>query len=160
MAISVILLFFHWWLPLILIIASINYMNLSTARSSLRVKEIGVRKVSGSRKGAAGADVFSRIGVNHFYCLWYCWRWVYSISALPWFQHFIGKEMIHVANFGVWQTILLLDRVFRCWPVASAASTLHYFLSGFQMIPFIKRTNRQRIQAILYSGNHWWCFNL
>jgi putative ABC transport system permease protein len=35
---------------LILIIASINYMNLSTARSSLRVKEIGVRKVNGSSK--------------------------------------------------------------------------------------------------------------
>jgi len=34
----------------ILIIACINYMNLSTARSILRAKEIGVRKVVGARK--------------------------------------------------------------------------------------------------------------
>ena len=36
----------------ILIIASINFMNLSTARSSGRTKEIGMRKVLGSKKAA------------------------------------------------------------------------------------------------------------
>lgn len=35
----------------ILMIASINYMNLSTARSLRRAREIGLRKVSGGRRG-------------------------------------------------------------------------------------------------------------
>jgi len=34
----------------ILIVASINFMNLTTARSSLRVKEIGVKKVLGAKR--------------------------------------------------------------------------------------------------------------
>ena len=34
----------------ILLIASINYINLSTARSSLRAKETGIRKVSGAQR--------------------------------------------------------------------------------------------------------------
>ncbi len=37
---------------LVLILSSINFMNLSTARSSKRAKEIGVRKVLGSQKTA------------------------------------------------------------------------------------------------------------
>jgi putative ABC transport system permease protein len=36
----------------ILLIACINFMNLSTARSEKRAKEVGIRKVIGARKGA------------------------------------------------------------------------------------------------------------
>lgn len=36
---------------LVLVLSSINFMNLSTARSSNRAKEVGVRKVLGSEKG-------------------------------------------------------------------------------------------------------------
>jgi len=35
---------------IILVLACINYINLTTARASLRVREVGVRKVVGSRK--------------------------------------------------------------------------------------------------------------
>jgi putative ABC transport system permease protein len=36
---------------LVLIIACINFMNLSTARSASRGKEIGLRKVNGAHRG-------------------------------------------------------------------------------------------------------------
>lgn len=44
---------------IILLIACINYMNLSTARSTLRAKEIGIRKVSGAGKGELVAQFLS-----------------------------------------------------------------------------------------------------
>jgi len=44
---------------IILLIACINYMNLSTARSTLRAKEIGIRKVAGAGKGELIAQFLS-----------------------------------------------------------------------------------------------------
>ncbi len=36
----------------LLLIASINYMNLATARSIKRAREIGIRKVAGAKNGS------------------------------------------------------------------------------------------------------------
>ena len=43
----------------ILIIACVNFMNLATARSSRRAKEIGLRKALGSSKGSLGLQFFA-----------------------------------------------------------------------------------------------------
>ncbi|MDT3404026.1 ABC transporter permease [Mucilaginibacter terrae] len=76
----------------IMIIACINYMNLGTARSTRRAKEVGIRKVSGAGKewlikqflgeSVLIAFVSGAIGLA---LVW---------LSLPWFNSVIGKELV------------------------------------------------------------------
>ena len=130
---------------LILIIASINYMNLSTARSSLRVKEIGVRKVSGSGRSqlvvmflaesilvTAIASIIA-IAILNF--------------SMPLFRQFTGKE-INMWFFGFWQTLFLLAG-FSLFAGCLSGIYPALFLSGFKLIPALKG------QVGSHSGNRW-----
>jgi len=128
---------------LILIIASINYMNLSTARSSLRVKEIGVRKVNGSNKAQlvlmflSESVLITGIASLLAICL--------LNFLLPWFQHFVGKELA-IWQFGAWQTVLFLIGFSI---LAGCLSGIYpaLFLAGFKLIPALKG------QTGSHSGN-------
>lgn len=76
---------------LILIIACINFMNLATARSAERSREVGVRKVMGSLRPQLMAQflteafVLSAIGV--------VLAIVFMRSSLPFFNNLIGKQL-------------------------------------------------------------------
>ena len=52
----------------VLLLACINFMNLSTARSQKRAKEVGIRKTVGSNKKPTGQAIFVRIPIGHFLC--------------------------------------------------------------------------------------------
>jgi putative ABC transport system permease protein len=52
-----------------IIIACINYMNLTTARSARRSKEIGMRKVTGSNKSQLVAQFLIESTVTAFFAL-------------------------------------------------------------------------------------------
>ncbi len=119
---------------LILIIAAINYMNLSTARSVLRVKEIGVRKVNGSSRLQLAVMFLAESVLVTFIAALVAL--VLVKLSMPWFLHFTGRDT------GIWQpgtvqTILL------CTGFALAAGCLSgiypaFFLSGFKLIPSLK----------------------
>ena len=65
---------------LILIIAIINYVNLATAKSAGRAKEVGVKKVAGANKSGLVISVSRRIAVNcDFGCYTCC---IYSFMPL------------------------------------------------------------------------------
>lgn len=119
---------------LILIIASINYMNLSTARASLRVKEIGVRKVSGSGRGQLVLMFLAESVLITFLAS------ALAIGilqlCLPWFRQFSGKE-IAMDSFSGWQTALFIIAFSL---LAGCLSGLYpaLFLSGFKLIPSLK----------------------
>lgn len=75
----------------ILIIACINFMNLSTARSSNRAKEVGVRKVMGSLRGHLIRQFLTESValsfVSFLLALGIAWL------ALPSFNELAGKEL-------------------------------------------------------------------
>jgi len=76
---------------LILVIACINFMNLNTARSAHRAKEIGVRKVLGSERSQLMQLFLSEA------ILQTCFAMIVSMGivelTLPWLNAFIGKDL-------------------------------------------------------------------
>ena len=75
----------------IILIACINFMNLATARSAGRAREIGLRKVFGAVRGQVGRQflveslVLSGLAVGFALIL--------VASGLPWFNLLTGKSM-------------------------------------------------------------------
>jgi putative ABC transport system permease protein len=128
---------------LILIIASINYMNLSTARSSLRVKEIGVRKVNGSSRSQLVSMFLSESVLITFIASMIALLLVKL--AMPWFIHFTGKET-GIVQPGPWQTIGLFAAFALITGFLSGIYPA-FFLSGFKLIPSLKG------QTGKHSGN-------
>lgn len=75
----------------ILVIACINFMNLATARSSQRAKEIGLRKVLGARRGILGVQFLTESLLISLVSVVLAVLLVYLL--LPWFNQLTGKVM-------------------------------------------------------------------
>ncbi len=68
----------------ILLIACINFMNLSTARSSSRAKEVGVRKVLGGRRGALMGQFLSESMLISAFAV--VLGVILATIAMPWYR--------------------------------------------------------------------------
>jgi len=119
---------------LILLIASINYMNLSTARSSLRIRETGLRKVVGSRRGQlVGLFLTESVFITMISSI----LAVFLMTiAMPLFETFTGNA-INIWQFGIFNTVAALI-VFSV--LAGILSGIYpaFFLSGFRVVPALK----------------------
>lgn len=76
---------------LILIIACINYMNLVTARSSQRGKEVGIRKVVGAKRSQVAKQFFGESILLAFLAL--ILSCFLASILLPSFNAFVGKNL-------------------------------------------------------------------
>ncbi len=112
----------------ILLLACINFMNLSTARSSNRGKEVGLRKVTGARRSDIIKQFLGESIVLSFVALTLALLLVWQ--ALPLFNSLAGKQLSLIRVFGAGMLpallgITLLTGLF-------AGSYPAFFLSSFQ----------------------------
>src|SRR6202012_2092969 len=82
----------------ILAVACINFMNLATAKSSRRAKEIGLRKVMGSRRADLIFQFFSESLLISIISLVFAVAIVFV--SLPGFNHLTGKTLSMRAGDG------------------------------------------------------------
>ena len=75
----------------ILLIASINFMNLSTAQASQRMKEIGLRKVLGAFRGQVRTQFITEAFVTSLFAI--IIGVVLVFFALPYFNEFFDVEV-------------------------------------------------------------------
>ncbi len=75
----------------ILLIACINFMNLATARSSGRAKEVGVRKVMGGRRSALIGQFLSESLVISAFAV--VLAVAIAAAAMPWYRELTGIEL-------------------------------------------------------------------
>ncbi|MFC6101178.1 FtsX-like permease family protein [Olivibacter domesticus] len=119
----------------ILLIACINFMNLSTARSEKRAKEVGIRKVAGAQRGSLivqfiAESVFLSVlaGLVAILIVW---------ITLPGFNQLTNKELsISYNNLNTWAALI----GFILFTGFLAGSYPAFFLSSFKPVKVLKGT--------------------
>ena len=117
----------------VLLLACINFMNFSTARSGERAKEVGVRKTMGSRRSQLVQQFMSEalLMVLIAFFLGFC----LVVFSLPWFNTIAGKHIAFpYSNISFWAFAALFVVV----TAAIAGSYPAIYISSFQPIRVLK----------------------
>jgi putative ABC transport system permease protein len=117
----------------ILLLACINFMNLATARSEKRAKEVGIRKTVGSLRGHLIAQFLGESVL--LACLSFVLSIVLAAVTLPWFNQLAGKNMIFPWKSPVFWSLSLLCTLLTG---LLAGSYPAFYLSGFQPVQVLK----------------------
>ncbi len=119
----------------ILLIACINFMNLSTARSEKRAKEVGIRKVVGAQKGSLVAQFIGESVLLAF--LAGIVAILIVALSLHSFNHLVQKELyIDFTNGYYWLFALL----FIIFTGLIAGSYPAFYLSSYKPVKVLKGT--------------------
>lgn len=131
---------------LIIFMGAFNFTTLSTARASLRYKEIGVRKVTGAKRKMLVSQFLSESLVQAFLSL------VLALALtellLPFFNQFTGKDIILQFN---WQTILFM--LFGIIGIGSLAGAFPaFYMSSFNPLLAFKGGKTTGKKGMLVKG--------
>jgi putative ABC transport system permease protein len=128
----------------VLLLACINFMNLSTARSEKRAKEVGVRKAVGSLRGQL---------ISQFYCeslLMAALAFGFSLLlvwyALPFFNEVANKKMTLLLNNPLFWA---MSTGFTLFTALMAGSYPALYLSAFKPVKVLKGTFKAGALAAL-----------
>jgi putative ABC transport system permease protein len=121
----------------VLLLACINFMNLSTARSEKRAKEVGVRKTLGSDRKQLIAQFFAESFL--VVIISFCFALLMVFTALPWFNTISQKAMQLP-----WQTATfwIVSCLFLLVTGILAGSYPALYLSSFNPLKILKGSYR------------------
>ncbi|HXD79128.1 MAG TPA: ABC transporter permease, partial [Puia sp.] len=138
----------------ILLIACVNFMNLSTARSANRAREVGIRKVLGSMRGGLVSQFLFESMLVSLVAL------ILAVGlaalAVPVFNQLAGKQMTIAAFLQPWMAPAALGIVGVVGMLAGSYPA--FFLSAFRPIEVLKgkvskgmRTGRLRNALVVFQ---------
>lgn len=132
----------------LIIIACINFMNMATARASLRTKEVGIRKTVGAQKWNLVLQFMSEAFLNVAAAL------ILSILStqllIPFFNTLTGKEI--VLDFGNPYGWIIIAAIFFFTGLLSGSYPA-FFLSSFKPVLVLKG-NSLRTQRGAFIRKH------
>ena len=134
----------------VLLIACINFMNLSTARSAARAKEIGIRKVMGSKRIQIIRQFLTESIVLTFISVLIAL--ILVKFALPFFNNITGKQIVS----DYFSSIFLIPLIFGIIIFIGIVSGSYpaFFLSSFQPILVLQRSVKtdKKSQSFIRNG--------
>ncbi|MCH8961721.1 MAG: FtsX-like permease family protein, partial [Bacteroidetes bacterium] len=118
----------------ILIIAWVNYINLSTARAVERAKEVGVRKVAGARKGQIVLQFLFESALTNGIAL--ALAVSLAVLGLPYLNDLAGAEI----TMSIWQNPWFWGSFLGVFVVGMLLSSLYpaFVLSAFKPVTVLK----------------------
>ena len=119
---------------LIVLIAAINFMNLATAQASRRAKEVGIKKIGGSSRGALITQFLSESFILSFFAL--VIALIFIRLSLPYFNNLLGSHLV-LNLFMAWYTIPVLI-LFSLVVGVLAGSYPAFYLSSFNPYEVLK----------------------
>jgi len=132
----------------ILVIACINFMNLTTARSSTRSKEVGIRKVLGSNKAKLVKQFLTESILLAFFAVLIAIVLVEIL--LPAFSQLSGKDLqTNYFNNLLAVPALIITVVFVGFLAGIYPA---FFLSSFQPVKVLKGKPNEGRKSLLRSG--------
>ena len=119
---------------LILLIAWVNYINLSTARAVKRAREVGIRKVVGARKRSLISQFLTESFVYNFFAV------VLSIALVVLLAPFVNTLLDITLDLRVFLTTYFVLSVLGLILVSTLISGLYpaFVLTGFKPIQVLK----------------------